>query len=235
MAQRIMYDGLTNSPITTITNSLSATDTIIYVLDDSKIPTPPNLLVIGGNLQSAETVKLIEKDGNKLTVERGFQGTAIPWNTGATIARNFTEYDYRAFKENIEDLEANKATKTEVQSNTDKIGILSNLPTTEKSNLVGAITEVNESLTEKQNTLTFDSSPISGSLNPVRSGGVYTAINAETTARTNADALKANIASPNLTGTPTISSNIIYHAGNITVSTVAPSSALANGYQHQVY
>jgi len=64
---------------------------------------------------------------------------------------------------------------------------------------------------------------------------LQTNINNEATARTNADALKANIASPNLTGTPTIATNIIYHAGNITVSTVAPSSALAEGCQHQVY
>ena len=46
---------------------------------------------------------------------------------------------------------------------------------------------------------------------------------------------KAPMASPALTGTPTIAGNIAYHAGNITISTAAPSSALTNGYQHQVY
>lgn len=46
---------------------------------------------------------------------------------------------------------------------------------------------------------------------------------------------KANLASPALTGTPTIAGNIAYHAGNITISTAAPGSALAEGYQHQVY
>ncbi|MDF2857965.1 MAG: hypothetical protein K0Q87_3816 [Neobacillus sp.] len=46
---------------------------------------------------------------------------------------------------------------------------------------------------------------------------------------------KANLTSPVLTGTPTIGGNIIYHAGNITVSTTAPGSSLAEGYQHQVY
>jgi len=104
MPQQTMYPGMVNSPITTITNNISATDTIIYVLDDTKIPAPPNLLVLGGSLQSAETVLLTAKDGNMLTVQRGLQGTAIAWNAGVTIARNFTEYDYQMLKENIEDL-----------------------------------------------------------------------------------------------------------------------------------
>lgn len=52
---------------------------------------------------------------------------------------------------------------------------------------------------------------------------------------------KANLASPTFTGnvalpsTTTINSNLPYHAGNITISTTAPSSALTEGYQHQVY
>ena len=39
----------------------------------------------------------------------------------------------------------------------------------------------------KQDTLTFDSAPTPGSENPVRSGGVYTAVNDEKTARQNVD------------------------------------------------
>lgn len=45
----------------------------------------------------------------------------------------------------------------------------------------------------KQGTLTFDSTPTSASTNPVTSGGVFTA-----------EALKAPLASPALTGTPTV-------------------------------
>lgn len=47
--------------------------------------------------------------------------------------------------------------------------------------------------------------------------------------------VKAPLASPTLTGSPTISGNIIYHAGNITISTAIPSTSLVEGYQQQVY
>lgn len=56
------------------------------------------------------------------------------------------------------------------------IGTLSTLNTTEKSNLVGAINELKTDSDAKQGTLTFDSAPTSGSINPVTSGGVYTAL-----------------------------------------------------------
>ena len=46
---------------------------------------------------------------------------------------------------------------------------------------------------------------------------------------------KAPLDSPNFTGTPTVSTNMIYHTGNVTISTTAPVSALTEGYQHQVY
>ena len=47
---------------------------------------------------------------------------------------------------------------------------------------------------------------------------------------------KAPLVSPAFTGTtPTADGNMMYHAGNITISTAAPVSALAEGAQHQVY
>lgn len=47
---------------------------------------------------------------------------------------------------------------------------------------------------------------------------------------------KAPLVSPAFTGTtPTAGGNMMYHAGNITISTAAPGSALTEGYQHQVY
>lgn len=46
---------------------------------------------------------------------------------------------------------------------------------------------------------------------------------------------KASLTSPALSGTPTIGGYIVYHTGNITVSTVAPGYSLAEGSQHQVY
>jgi len=109
MTWQTMYKGLVNSPETTITNNISESDTIIYVLDPTRVPEPPNLMTLGTGT-NAETVKVTEINGSAITVERGFQGIAKSWPAGTVIARNFTEYDYNALKENIEDLEATKET-----------------------------------------------------------------------------------------------------------------------------
>jgi len=103
-----MYDGLVNSPETTTTNNISNSDTIIYLLDPSRVPADlPNLMTLGTGT-NAETVKVTAIDGSAITVERGFQGTPAAWNAGTIIARNFTEYDYNALKENILELETDK-------------------------------------------------------------------------------------------------------------------------------
>ena len=64
-------------------------------------------MVLGGGI-SAETVKVVSVEGNKLTVVRGFQGTAKSWPSGTIIARNFTEYDYDAMTSNIAQLDRHK-------------------------------------------------------------------------------------------------------------------------------
>ena len=96
-----MFPAKINSIPTTITGAITATDTTIFVLDDSRIPDPPNLLVLGDNSMNAETVKLTAKSGNELTVTRGLQNAARAWNEGTTIARNFTAYDHDTFADNI--------------------------------------------------------------------------------------------------------------------------------------
>lgn len=101
MTLREMYPGMINSVETVITNVVNDSDTILYIQDDTRIPEAPNLLVIGGNMASAETVKLVKKEGIKLTVERGYQGTAKNWPMNTVIARNFTDADYEAIIENI--------------------------------------------------------------------------------------------------------------------------------------
>ena len=105
-----MYPASVNSISTTITGAISAADTTLFVLDDSRIPEPLTLLVLGENSTQAETVKLTAKDGNRLTVVRGFQNAARAWNEGTTIARNFTAYDHDAFKDNITTLAAAQET-----------------------------------------------------------------------------------------------------------------------------
>src|SRR5690554_1744621 len=115
MVQKNMYPGMVNSPETTTTNNINESDTIIYVLDPARVPTPPNLMTLGTGT-NAETVKVTEINDSAITVERGFQGIAKSWPAGTVIARNFTEYDYGALKENIEDLEANKETPAGAQA-----------------------------------------------------------------------------------------------------------------------
>ena len=104
MALQEMYPALINSVATALTGAISASDTTLYVLDDSRIPDPPNLLVLGENSALAETVKLTAKNGNLLTVVRGFQGAAKAWNSGTSVSRNFTAYDHDAFRANVETL-----------------------------------------------------------------------------------------------------------------------------------
>jgi len=115
VALKEMYPGMINSPETTITNNINESDTIIYVLDPARVPEPPNLMTLGTGT-NAETVKVLEINDNAITVERGFQGVAKSWPAGTVIARNFTEYDYNALKENIEDLEATKETPQGAQA-----------------------------------------------------------------------------------------------------------------------
>ena len=101
-----MYPASINSIPTTITGAISASDTTIYVLDDSRIPAAPNLLVLGDSSMNAETVLMTAHSGNTLTVVRGFQGAARAWDAGTTIARNFAAYDQDAFIDNITNLAA---------------------------------------------------------------------------------------------------------------------------------
>lgn len=101
-----MYPAVVNSVGTSLTGSILANQTKFYVQDITKIPYPPNLLVIGEDYPTAETVKLISISGDgSIVVERGFQGMARDWEAGITIARNHTAYDDDAAKSNIEVLQ----------------------------------------------------------------------------------------------------------------------------------
>ena len=104
---KTMYPAAVNSKATTTLGALDPDTTQITVLDAEVLPEAPNLLVLGSD-NTAETVLLTAKDGNLLTVERGFQGIAKTWKAGTLIARNFTAYDYDVVVENIETLESNK-------------------------------------------------------------------------------------------------------------------------------
>ncbi len=105
MALITMYEGKVNSPATTLSSGIDATVTTISLVDASVLPDAPNIAVIGTG-EDAETILYETKVENALSnVTRGFQGVAKAWDSGTSIARLFTAYDYNTLKGNITDLD----------------------------------------------------------------------------------------------------------------------------------
>ena len=107
-----MYPAQANSPETSLSGALTAAGTTVNVVDGSVLPEAPNLLTIGADGSTAETVLMTEKNGNVLTVTRAQNGTtARAWSAGDVIARYFTAADQTAMQENIKKLNEVKAEK----------------------------------------------------------------------------------------------------------------------------
>lgn len=76
------------------------------------LPDAPNLLTIGADGSTAETVLMTAKNGNVLTVVRGQDGTtARAWSAGDVIGRYFTAADQKAMQDNITALNNGKTEK----------------------------------------------------------------------------------------------------------------------------
>jgi hypothetical protein len=107
-----MYPAQANSPETSLSGALTAAGTTVNVVDGSVLPEAPNLLTIGADGSTAETVLMTAKNGNVLTVTRAQNGTtARAWSAGDIIARCFTAADQTAMQENIKKLNEGKAEK----------------------------------------------------------------------------------------------------------------------------
>ena len=107
-----MYPAQANSPETSLSGALTAAGTTVNVVDGSVLPEAPNLLSIGADGSTAETVLMTAKNGNVLTVTRAQNGTtARAWSAGDVIARYFTAADQTAMQENIKKLNESKAEK----------------------------------------------------------------------------------------------------------------------------
>jgi hypothetical protein len=107
-----MYPAQANSPETSLSGALTAAGTTVNVVDGSVLPDAPNLLTIGADGSTAETVLMTAKNGNVLTVTRAQNGTtARAWSAGDVIARYFTAADQTAMQENIKKLNEGKAEK----------------------------------------------------------------------------------------------------------------------------
>lgn len=104
---KTMYKGVVNSPETFLKENLVQGATIMYVADGSVFGTLPTLAVIGDD-ESAETVLVESVDSGAYTIKRAFEGTAKDWTKGTTVARNFTNYDYQAVIDNIDELSKRK-------------------------------------------------------------------------------------------------------------------------------
>ena len=107
-----MYPAQANSPETSLSGALTAAGTTVNVVDGSVLPEAPNLLTIGADGSTTETVLMTAKNGNVLTVTRAQNGTtARAWSAGDVIARYFTAADQTAMQENIKKLNEGKAEK----------------------------------------------------------------------------------------------------------------------------
>lgn len=107
-----MYPAQKNSPETSLSGALTAAGTSATVMDGSALPSAPNLLTIGADSNTAETVLMTAKNGNVITIVRAQDGTtARAWAAGDTIGRYFTAGDQNALQENINRLNSGKAEK----------------------------------------------------------------------------------------------------------------------------
>lgn len=111
-----MYPAAVNSQSTVTMGALDISTTQVTVLDASVLPDAPNLLVLGTD-QTAETVLMTAKEGNVLTIERAFQGTAKSWPAGTEIARNITAYDMDTLEENMEEVASALSAHTAYKDN----------------------------------------------------------------------------------------------------------------------
>ena len=107
-----MYPPQANTPETSLSGALTAAGTTVNVVDGTMLPNAPNLLTIGADGSTAETVLMTAKSGNVLTVVRGQDGTtARAWSAGDVIGRYFTAADQKAMQDNITALNNGKTEK----------------------------------------------------------------------------------------------------------------------------
>ena len=101
MSLQPMYKGIAFSPSALLASNIGAGDTVIPVDNIAAFPPAPNYATIGVD-ESAETVLYTAIAGNALSgCVRGVEGVAQMWTSETPIARNFTNADYEAMRQNI--------------------------------------------------------------------------------------------------------------------------------------
>lgn len=105
---KAMYPGISFSPMTVLTASINAADTVIPVESTAHLPDGPNIATIGAD-ENAEVIIYAAKTANSLSgCTRGVEGTAKAWQVGEVIARNWTRTDYQTLMDNIKKLNDEK-------------------------------------------------------------------------------------------------------------------------------
>ena len=167
-----MYPAQANSPETSLSGALTAAGTTVNVVDGSVLPEAPNLLTIGADGSTAETVLMTAKSGNVLTVTRAQNGTtARAWSAGDVIARYFTAADQTAMQENIKKLNEDKAEKVASPTAGNFAGLDANGNPTDSGKKAGDFAAANHTHTGKADKV---SSPTAGNLAGLDSSGNIT-------------------------------------------------------------
>jgi hypothetical protein len=164
-----MYPAQANSPETSLSGALTAAGTTVNVVDGSVLPEAPNLLTIGADGSTAETVLMTAKNGNVLTVTRAQNGTtARAWSAGDVIARYFTAADQTAMQENIKKLNEGKAEKAASPTAGNFAGLDSSGNPTDSGKKPGDFAAANHTHTGKADKV---SSPTAGNFAGLDSSG----------------------------------------------------------------
>lgn len=167
-----MYPAQANSPETSLSGALTAAGTTVNVVDGSVLPEAPNLLTIGADGSTAETVLMTAKNGNALTVTRAQNGTtARAWSAGDVIARYFTAADQTAMQENIKKLNEGKAEKAASPTAGNFAGLDSSGNPTDSGKKPGDFAAANHTHTGKADKV---SSPTAGNFAGLDSSGNIT-------------------------------------------------------------
>ena len=167
-----MYPAQANSPETSLSGALTAAGTTVNVVDGSVLPEAPNLLTIGADGSTAETVLMTAKSGNVLTVTRAQNGTtARAWSAGDVIARYFTAADQTAMQENIKKLNEEKAEKVSSPTAGNFAGLDANGNPTDSGKKPGDFAAANHTHKDKADKV---SSPTAGNFAGLDSSGNIT-------------------------------------------------------------
>ena len=203
-----MYAPQANSPTTSTVGNISSSATSVTVLDASVLPSPPMLLVLGGDTENAETVLATAKSTNTLTITRAVEGTARAWEGGTAVGRLFTAKDLKTVQDNITALNTGKAESSAVPSAYSSNPQMDGSASPGSSSAYAKGDHVHPTDTSRQAKITA-----SGILKGDGSGGV-TAASSGTDYALPSSVPTASTATPQMDGTGSYGSGTTYARGN---------------------